>query len=34
MKKKLYEIIKSIKDVGFENTVLIFSEAESRKKFG
>ena len=33
-KKKISEITKSIKDVGFENTVLIFSEAESRKNSG
>jgi len=33
-KKKLNEIIKSINDIGFENTILIFSEAESRKNSG
>ncbi len=33
-KKKLNEITKSINDIGFENTVLIFSEAESRKNSG
>ena len=27
----MIEITKSIKEIGFENTVLIFSEAESRK---
>lgn len=33
-KKKMTEITKSIKEIGFENTVLIFSEAESRKTSG
>ena len=33
-KKKLTEITKSINEIGFENTVLIFSEAESRKTSG
>ena len=33
-KKKMTEITKSIKEIGFENTVLIFSEAESRKNSG
>ncbi len=33
-KKKISEITKSIEEVGFENTVLIFSEAESRKNLG
>ena len=33
-KKKMIEITKSIKEIGFENTVLIFSEAESRKNSG
>ena len=33
-KKKLTEITKSIKEIGFENTVLIFSEAETRKNSG
>ena len=32
--KKLTEIKKSISEIGFENTVLIFSEAESRKNSG
>ncbi len=32
--KKLNEVIKSIKEIGFENTVLIFSESETRKKSG
>ena len=33
-KEKLAEIKKSINKIGFENTVLIFSEAESRKNSG
>ncbi len=33
-KKKLSEIFKSIDEIGFENTVLIFSEAETRKNSG
>ncbi len=33
-KKKLTEITKNIDEIGFENTVLIFSEAESRKASG
>ena len=33
-KEKLAEIIKSINEIGFENTVLIFSESETRKSFG
>ena len=33
-KKKLTEITKSINEIGFDNTVLIFSEAESRKTSG
>ena len=33
-KEKLAEIEKSINKIGFENTVLIFSEAESRKNSG
>ena len=33
-KEKLAEIIKSINEIGFENTVLIFSEAETRKNSG
>ena len=33
-KKKLAKITKSIDEIGFENTVLIFSEAESRKASG
>ena len=32
--EKIIEIIKSINDIGFENTVLIFSEAESRRNSG
>ena len=33
-KEKLAEILKNIEEVGFENTVLIFSEAETRKNSG
>ena len=33
-KKKLNEIIKSINEIGFDDTVLIFSEAETRKNSG
>ena len=33
-KNKLDEIIKSINEIGFENTVLIFSESETRKNSG
>ena len=33
-KKKIEEIIKSINDIGFENSVLIFSSSESRKNSG
>ena len=33
-KEKLAEIIKSINEIGFENTVLIFSESETRKNSG
>ena len=33
-KEKLAEIKESINEIGFENTVLIFSEAESRKDSG
>ena len=33
-KKRLAEIKKSIEEIGFENTVLIYSEAETRKNSG
>ena len=33
-KQKISEITKSINEIGFENTVLIFSEAETRKNSG
>ena len=33
-KKKNFEIIKSIEEIGFENTVLIYSRSETRKSFG
>ena len=32
--KKLKEIFRNIEEIGFENTVLIFSEAETRKNSG
>lgn len=32
--KKLSEVMKSIKEIGFENTVLIYSRSESRKNSG
>ena len=33
-KKKLLEVLNSIDDIGFDKTVLIFSNSESRKNFG